>query len=129
MLAIMCLLCGGIAGTQASEAPLAGTRIGEANNPGPLMSFDDSEAEQLEEDATEGHGWGGHNFTITPGASTTSWCGSQGPGDPVEGSAPCAEPWDDGITEARLQHWRRAEAAVEITAPMQEFGLIRWVSQ
>ena len=116
----MCVLCGGIAGTQASEAPLAGTRIGEANNPGPRTSFDDPEADydlEPEEDATDGHGWGGHDFTITAGASTTRWCGFQGPGDPVEDSAPSAEPWDDGITEARLQHWRQAETAVEIKAP------------
>ena len=117
VLVILCALCGGIAGTQASEAPLAGTRIGEANNPGPQTSFDDSEAEQLEDDATDGHVWDGHNFTINHGAGSTSECGTQGPEEPVEGSAPCAKPWDHGITEARLQHWRQAEAAVDIKAP------------
>ena len=60
VLVMLCVLCCGIAGTQASEAPLAGTRVSEASNPGPGLSFDDPEADcepEPQEDGTEGHDW------------------------------------------------------------------------
>ena len=73
------VLCCGMAGAQASEAPLAGTRVGEASSPGPQHSFDDSDADCVHEpqdDDNVEHDWvpdladvvvdrGGHDFTKT----------------------------------------------------------------